>query len=468
MAEIATTAHPAHPSHPSHPKILIVEDEDDLREILCFAVESQVGVETIEAPSGNRAIEIIKTNPDIVLVICDMRMRDGDGTVVYRFLKDRRLEIPYLICSADPPELHPEISGPPCVGYVQKPFQMKLLTDQIETIIGTEMSAATDAKYCRIRSSLVLKAGRLACNLYVKLSDAKYVKLLSAGEQLNDEDVTRYSQRQVGYLYVPASESVKLLEQLTRDLRAIGRTLMTSPISATVQDMLVIENSTLEVIHELGQKLGFTQEVSELTWASVDFALKAVQKTTSIRELFTKRMCEKSSYISAHSVMLAHVACGIAPLAGFASDDDRHALTLAAFLHDLALDDERLARVRTIAELRTLSVYPQPAVIAKLEQHPLMAARFAREVKGASAATAELIEMHHEQPDGRGFPKGLKSDQLKGLAVVFNFAHDLVDNLITAEERDQVETPEAFLSRRIREYPAGPFRDLATKVMKSL
>ena len=452
---------------PKTPQVLLVEDEDDLREIICFAVESQLDVQAIEASSGNRAIEILKGEPDVAMVISDMRMRDGDGTAVFQYLQEKHPEIPFLACTADSPELHREVSGPPLIGYLQKPFQMRALIDHIRNVVGEHQKAqGQERKYCRIRSSLVLKADLMACNLYIKLSDTKFVKLLSSGEALTDDDVQRFEQKSVDFFYIPAEEAPQLLERLTRDVRRFGKLIARIPISASVQDLIVIERSTLEVIHELGQTMGFTEELSELTWASVDLALQAISRTPSIRDIFQTRMCKKGSYITGHSVILAHLACGIAHLIpDLDTEESRNALTLAAFLHDLALEDESLARARVISDLQRLSLSSQPSIVSRVREHPIQAAEYARRISGANSKVAGLIEQHHERPDGTGFPKGLSAAELPALGVVFNLAEDLVDGVMCPDE-NSIETPNALLARMIRTYPPGVFRDLAVQVSK--
>ena len=40
-----------------------------------------------------------------------------------------------------------------------------------------------------------------------------------------------------------------------------------------------------------------------------------------------------------------------------------------------------------------------------------------------------IVLQHHERPNGTGFPKGLRSNQIAPLASVFIVAHDIVDQL---------------------------------------
>jgi DNA-binding NtrC family response regulator len=58
-------------------KILVVDDEDDLRQIIIDILKVHE-YDAIGAASGNMAIKLLK-DMDFDLVVSDVRMKDGDG-----------------------------------------------------------------------------------------------------------------------------------------------------------------------------------------------------------------------------------------------------------------------------------------------------------------------------------------------------------------------------------------------------
>lgn len=77
----------------TQPKVLLVDDEYLL---LCsWAREFQrMGVETLTARSGREAAEIlVGANGDFDAVLCDLKMPDGSGMELYRFIQ---VEFPSL------------------------------------------------------------------------------------------------------------------------------------------------------------------------------------------------------------------------------------------------------------------------------------------------------------------------------------------------------------------------------------
>lgn len=67
-------------------KILIVDDEELIRKMLDTKIKS-LGYETILAENGKDAIEILKNNKEIDLVLCDIFMPEVSGFEVLKFIK---------------------------------------------------------------------------------------------------------------------------------------------------------------------------------------------------------------------------------------------------------------------------------------------------------------------------------------------------------------------------------------------
>ena len=68
-------------------RILLVDDDDDVREILALALRSE-GYAVDVAASTARAL-VSLTSADYSLVIADWRLPDGDGTLVVNFAEQR-------------------------------------------------------------------------------------------------------------------------------------------------------------------------------------------------------------------------------------------------------------------------------------------------------------------------------------------------------------------------------------------
>jgi CheY-like chemotaxis protein len=82
-------------------RILIIDDEDDIREVAALSLEATVGWKTLTASSGAEGIEIAKAEqPDAILM--DVMMPGVDGPTTYRAMQENPAisHIPVLLLTA--------------------------------------------------------------------------------------------------------------------------------------------------------------------------------------------------------------------------------------------------------------------------------------------------------------------------------------------------------------------------------
>jgi CheY-like chemotaxis protein len=82
----SSTTSSNHPTQTSQASILLVEDKDSLRTMLKLAIEGQ-GHAVVEARDQPEALQALQQGRP-ALVLTDLRLPDGDGFGVLRFLRD--------------------------------------------------------------------------------------------------------------------------------------------------------------------------------------------------------------------------------------------------------------------------------------------------------------------------------------------------------------------------------------------
>ena len=121
-------------------KILIVDDEVEIRDILKLFISASYENEILEADSGNAAIDVIEENmDDIGVVLCDYRMKNGNGGVVYNYLKEKKFPFPYIMASTDTPDVYEEFAtleeDHPLNCGLKKPFKKALINEALDKIL---------------------------------------------------------------------------------------------------------------------------------------------------------------------------------------------------------------------------------------------------------------------------------------------------------------------------------------------
>ncbi|MEO6396253.1 MAG: response regulator [Devosia sp.] len=115
------------------PRILIADDEPNIREVIAFALE-RAGLATVSARNGAEALQMFrKAPPD--LIVLDIGMPEMDGLEVCRQIR-KTSEVPILFLSARDEEIDRvlglEIGGD---DYVTKPFSARELVARVNVIL---------------------------------------------------------------------------------------------------------------------------------------------------------------------------------------------------------------------------------------------------------------------------------------------------------------------------------------------
>ena len=98
--------------------VLLVEDEFLIRAVVVDALDG-FNIECIEAPSGQKALEIIDSDVPLSVIIVDIGLPDMSGERVIEAALKRRPTVPIIHCSGAEPAM--PISNPQ-VHVVAKPF----------------------------------------------------------------------------------------------------------------------------------------------------------------------------------------------------------------------------------------------------------------------------------------------------------------------------------------------------------
>jgi len=124
------------------PVILIAEDEDTNFFVLDLFIRKSLHMKTVRAANGLEAVELFKSNPDIILVLMDIKMPVLDGISATKKIKAVKPDIPVIAITAyalSGDEHKLRMAG--CDDYVSKPVQKKELLRKIENILGNKQNS---------------------------------------------------------------------------------------------------------------------------------------------------------------------------------------------------------------------------------------------------------------------------------------------------------------------------------------
>lgn len=149
------------------PKILVVEDEADIQQVLCVFLK-YAGFEVLGVSDGQEAIRSI---PEFCphLIVLDLMMQPVNGYAVLDWLRENRLTppIPVLVLTALT-HITKKLKGfeEGAVEYLTKPTQPSILVEHIRTLLELSVEQRN-----ALRSESIAKQRKVIERLYAPQAD---------------------------------------------------------------------------------------------------------------------------------------------------------------------------------------------------------------------------------------------------------------------------------------------------------
>ena len=179
-------------------KILVLEDEANIRSFVVINL-NRAGYETIEAGTGEEALEQLRLNPDVRVALLDIMLPDMDGFEVCRRIRAGNSKIGIIMLTARTQEMD-KVTGfmTGADDYVTKPFSLAELTARIDALyrrIGGDMMDDGEIQQppfvLNTRKRTLEKNGQR-----VKLTQVEYaiIKMFmeNPGKALSREEILRF------------------------------------------------------------------------------------------------------------------------------------------------------------------------------------------------------------------------------------------------------------------------------------
>lgn len=120
------------------PRVLVVDDEDDIREVTQLSLEMTTDWEVQVASSGAEALErAVAERPDAILL--DVMMPEMDGPTTYRMLQEqpetRGIPVVLLTAKVQPSDQR-ALADLGVQGVLSKPFDPMALAGDLSRLLG--------------------------------------------------------------------------------------------------------------------------------------------------------------------------------------------------------------------------------------------------------------------------------------------------------------------------------------------
>jgi HD-GYP domain-containing protein (c-di-GMP phosphodiesterase class II) len=178
-----------------------------------------------------------------------------------------------------------------------------------------------------------------------------------------------------------------------------------------VREVPVVEEASLDMVwtdlhaalamllHQGADAIQFTDRLQRLEWRMRELWAKSADDSIMVlvQLLFDQRM----GYSATHALLCAGLCELVAPAARLA-DAERSTLFRAALTMNIGMTRAHDGLARQAEELNDAQRHA-------VRQHPVTGAALLRRAGVQDAFWLSLVEEHHEQPDGSGYPNGRRA-----------------------------------------------------------
>lgn len=130
--ELAEGSRPSAAPHRPGKTVLVVDDEDLVREVLCNMIQD-LGYNAVGAGGGGEALEIVDHQHEIDAAIVDLTMPRMNGRAVVEGLRTRRPSMPVILTSGFDRD---RANADGVAGFLRKPFRFETLEELLGQVLG--------------------------------------------------------------------------------------------------------------------------------------------------------------------------------------------------------------------------------------------------------------------------------------------------------------------------------------------
>jgi len=307
-------------------------------------------------------------------------------------------------------------------------------------------------KYKKIKIKRILNFNEVICDVFIKLSSRKFVKIINKDEQFDHSHVIKYMNKNIRYLFIPIESYQELMGSFSNlvmeKFEKVIKTQKSGPLRT------IAELSCYQMCLDQAREFGIDEVMSKHVNYAIEANLQTLTSDTGFAQLLNN-IQNAGPYLAGHSLLLSFICGKISAQTEWNNHLALQKLSLASMLHDAAFDsDDFLIQISDLTPEIRKELSKKD--LEKVQNHASIAATIVANGKNLVPDVDTIIAQHHERPDGNGFPRGIGALNIAPLTTIFIIAEDFVDRIFAKkkEEIDMIKIHADFESK----YRKGNFK----------
>lgn len=411
-------------------KLLIVDDDAHLRRALTEKLNF-LSVDVIAAKDGQEALDILEQEP-IGLILSDIKMPGIDGIELTRRVKKNK-EIPVILMTGFSNIIETqEAYNLGVEEFLTKPLDMGELTKLVRKELDSKAPPRTPDDphgFCKIGIDDFHYGAQIKHNIYIKLSDSKYIKIAHSGQELSSARISSYKAKGVHYLYIKRDDFFEYVDfgvKLTK--------LVKKDRSVNLEKKESLIRHVGEVLQERIYQSDLDEEVFESSKVFVQTVVDVMSENPRSFSIL-KVLNDHSDYLFAHSLGVSIHCVMLSKALGWSLPSNKFKLALAGLYHDIGHKETD----RRILEKQRIDWSKEE--LAEYEEHTVRGHRILQQLDIIPSDVLQIVYQHHENCTGTGFPDKKKKNSIHPMARLVSVSDVFCTKTIKTPQRQSPMRP---------------------------
>ncbi|MAF77676.1 MAG: hypothetical protein CME60_05890 [Halobacteriovoraceae bacterium] len=281
----------------------------------------------------------------------------------------------------------------------------------------------------------------LPTDVYIHV-DSKYIKFKSKGDQIGTEKYDYFLSKGMKNIYIPAEDIMTFLSWINDDLIEEESDFV-KKAGEESRDFFKRGKDFKQKIYEVYFEDELNGKIVETLQDNVADFVDNIKKNEMTSKAIAFLMSKNSS-VADHSLNVANLSIFIGMVMGHGHQFVLENLYMGGLFHDYG----KLKIDPKVLENKENRMYSHA-----VQEHPMTGANLLRKTDGIPKQVLTIVEQHHEQFNGHGYPNSLQGDQIYDLAQIVSMAN-IFDNILI-ENKNFEKRQKYKKAIKVLEYDGG-------------
>lgn len=292
------------------------------------------------------------------------------------------------------------------IHFIEKKYIITRLGTLIDDFIHEKFKKV---EYLPYPIELVPHQIKLPCDLYLKLTQNKFLKIFNIDDEFTVQDKEKYKKKSINNIFINKLE-YEIFKDFIRSERKVYK-------NKEVHNEL----NTIDTLFDYYNDLGFDDKSIEMT-KKIHENIKDNYKNKFLKNLFLEFENNSQEYVVKHSLLTSIIAITLSKKFNWMNIENREKIYLGSVLHDMGYKDRDNAKYEHLKKSDVKQT--DQATQADIFSHTTELATKLGQINTIHADVIKIVKDHHAVHGEESYPHTVYSSEVNLIFALFIVSHE--------------------------------------------